>query len=596
MTLSQLLEFEWRVADKATLGVSGITAIEARVAHATRLRKSQRYPEIPSVNELHLPDSAPAKTVIPSLASPGLSSPLVEEARIIGLYDDYKPISDFTMRSVDENFTKHWARKFALVDSRGAERRRDVLKAYIDSAYGPEEPLSIAPNGLFKQRVTLQHSDILIVNAFDYVEAHWSKLCKLSSGVASGSLIPTPYPFLIPAGRFLESYYWDTGFSIDGLILTGRLELAQMQAENLLEQIRHFGFVPNGNRDYYLTRSQPPLSSRLVRSVVEATQRKAKESNDKLLSEKLRHWVSDRAVPLLAGEFDNFWSDENRRFDRSYGLHRHWDELDVERPERYGKDDEALLGKSLRDVRAMAESGLDFTEIFNGDSARNEITNFAPVLLNALLAGFASDVAWLSRFCGLAYEYERFTAIASARRSSIDRHLWDEKAGYYRSLNLSNKQFSPGVDFTTFAPLYVGVASKRQARLVAMSSSELLRHGGLASNTVRPTVHQWDGGNGWAPAQMMAVAGFLNYGYTEQAKDIANRWTRTLAEIFHRHGGFYERIDVEHCDLPESNRHQYPVQEGFLWTNASFVWMLNKVLGFELIHASDEIAAVVGFD
>src|SRR3546814_2865374 len=56
--------------------------------------------------------------------------------------------------------------------------------------------------------------------------------------------------------RFREAYYWDTAFGIDGLIATGRLELAQMQADNFLELIRRFGFVPNGNRDYYLSRSQ----------------------------------------------------------------------------------------------------------------------------------------------------------------------------------------------------------------------------------------------------------------------------------------------------------------------------------------------------
>ncbi len=44
-----------------------------------------------------------------------------------------------------------------------------------------------------------------------------------------------------------------------------------MQADNFIELIRRFGFVPNGNRDYYLSRSQPPLSSHLVRAVVEAT-------------------------------------------------------------------------------------------------------------------------------------------------------------------------------------------------------------------------------------------------------------------------------------------------------------------------------------
>ncbi len=583
--------FEWQVLDRAVVNESAIARLKARSDLAARLRSRICYPEIPSVDALHLPESRPSEITLSHQASPGLASPLLEEARAIALVEDFKPLSDLVAKNLSGDELTFWASEFEQLEAlkNTAENylsaRRLLLQRYLDSAYQTEPSLANAPDTLFKAHTVSEARS----PALAYIEALWPALCKVSVPEHTGSLLPTPYPFLIPAGRFTESYYWDTGFGVEGLLACGHLEAAQMQADNLLEQIRRFGFVPNGNRDYYLSRSQPPLSSRVIRAVAEATQQRAIDHADQALADKLNLWLVKRAIPLLALEFVDFWSDENRRFDRNTGLHHHWDELDSDRPERYSTDDENGLGKSLRDVRAMAESGLDFTEVYNGASSQNEMTNFAPVLLNALLAGFAEDIAQLCSLCscsneGADSELARFTALAAQRRAAIDQNLWDESAGYYRSLNLETGKHSRGIDFTTFTPLYVGIASTQQAQAVARSAERLIKHGGLASSSVMPSRHQWDGNNGWAPAQMMAVGGLLHYatdnnGLAQTATTIATRWTDTLAGIHQKHGGFYERIDVEACDLPPRAAHQYPVQQGFLWTNASYVWMLNRIPG-----------------
>ncbi len=63
---------------------------------------------------------------------------------------------------------------------------------------------------------------------------------------------------------------------------------------------------------------------------------------------------------------------------------------------------------------------------------------------------------------------------------------------------------------------------------------------------------------------------------------------RRSATVFDaRHAGFFERINVETLDLPVRKGHQYPVQEGFLWTNSSFVWMATEVLGHSLIPIAE---------
>ncbi len=578
--------FEWSVADGDVLGVTDRAEIQARSDWARGLLNRVRHPEVPPVTDLHLPLAGPVVGHGRSDPSPGLASPLIEEARILRLHPDYKTLSDLHRRDQDDAWTAHWQAQFAaLTDTRPEHRieaRRELLLRYLDSAYEAEDNFEGLDSDLVRPQWRLEHPDARVRAAFDHIETHWSKLVKTSAGARGSSLLRTPYPFLIPAGRFREAYYWDTAFGIDGLIATGRLELARMQADNFLELIRRFGFVPNGNRDYYLSRSQPPMSSRLVRAVVEATDAEIRDSGDADRAATLQAWVRERAVPLLASEFLDFWSNPQTRFDAATGLHHHWDALDVKRPERYSEDEEADLGKTLRDVRAMAESGLDFTILYAGPSGKNEMSGFAPVMLNALLAQFAGDVASLAGFAGMQDLQDRFSGLAAERRAAIDRHLWDEDGGCYRSLHLETRRRSSGIGFTVFAPLFAGIASQRQAERVLLAAQPLLRRGGVAGSSRFDSLHQWDGDNGWAPAQVMAVRGLRHYGFHDAARDIAARWVEALTTVFGQHGGFFERINVETLDLPVRKGHQYPVQEGFLWTNSSFVWMATEVLGHPL--------------
>lgn len=579
--------FEWSITDGDVLGVADRAEVHARSECAKNLLNRVRHPSVPAVTELHLPLDPPVAGGGRSDPSPGLASPLIEEARILRLHADFKSLSDLHRRDQDADWTAHWQAQFAALDAMAPEQRlaarSALLLRYLEAAYEAEDDFEEIDSGLVRPQWTLDHPDPAVRAAFDHIEAHWCKLVKTSAGARGSSLLRTPYPFLIPAGRFREAYYWDTAFGIDGLLATGRTELARMQADNFLELIRRFGFVPNGNRDYYLSRSQPPLSSYLVRAVVEASDREFSARGDAARSATLLRWVRERAVPLLASEFSDFWSDPQSRFDAATGLHRHWDALDVKRPERYSEDDEFALGKTLRDVRAMAESGMDFTLLYSGPSGRNEMTGYAPVMLNAFLAGFAADVAWLAGFAGLADMQARYTSLAAARRAAIDRHLWDDVRGHYRSLHLETGEPSSGIGFTVFAPLFCGIASPPQAERVLQAAQPLLRRGGIAGSNRFDSLHQWDGDNGWAPAQLMAVNGLRRYGFDAAARDIAQRWVGALATVFGKHGGFFERINVETLDLPVRKGHQYPVQEGFLWTNSSFVAMATGVLGHRLL-------------
>lgn len=47
------------------------------------------------------------------------------------------------------------------------------------------------------------------------------------------SLIALPKPFVVPGGRFREMYYWDSFFTIKGLLASGMHETVRGMIENM---------------------------------------------------------------------------------------------------------------------------------------------------------------------------------------------------------------------------------------------------------------------------------------------------------------------------------------------------------------------------
>ena len=50
--------------------------------------------------------------------------------------------------------------------------------------------------------------------------------------VPHSSLLPLPKPYVVPGGRFGETYYWDSYFTMLGLAESGRDDLLRHMADN----------------------------------------------------------------------------------------------------------------------------------------------------------------------------------------------------------------------------------------------------------------------------------------------------------------------------------------------------------------------------
>lgn len=393
------------------------------------------------------------------------------------------------------------------------------------------------------------------------------------------SLLPLPHRYVVPGGRFGELYYWDSYFTMQGLARSGLGDLMVEMTRNFAYLIDTYGLVPNGTRNYYLSRSQPPVFALMV---------------DLLEREQLASALD--FLPQLRREYA-FWMDGADRLCPGHAhrrvvclpdgalLNRYWDDRPWPREEAFLEDMETALRSGrphhmvFRDLRAAAESGWDFSSRWldapdpragqPADLATIRTTAMLPVDLNALLWHLETRLAAL---CGQAGDAasEVYRAAAQRREAAILQYLWDGAAGVFVDYDWCRGAPRRYLTAATVMPLYLGLASPAQAQAVAQAVQErLLVDGGLAT-TEYASGQQWDQPNGWAPLQWLAVCGLERYGHEALAREIARRWLATVASLYTHECKLVEKYRIRRIEgaARGGGGGEYPLQDGFGWTNA----------------------------
>ena len=409
----------------------------------------------------------------------------------------------------------------------------------------------------------------------EHIRALWPLLVREHREAIDGdTLLALPEPFVVPGGRFRELYYWDSYFTMRGLLVDGRRDLAEPLLANFSHLLRTYGFIPNATRSYMLSRSQPPLFYKMV----------ALLHGDDPAAGFAQH------LPELRAEHA-FWMDgeaglapgqAHRRVLRLADgalLNRYWDDRCTPREESWREDvltSEAARGRVptevWRDLRAGAESGWDFSGRWCADPtdmATIETTAIAPVDLNALLAGLEDAIAQGAARHGDAATSQAFQARAAARRQLLHTRFWRAAAGHFADLHWRQPEASRPLTAASLVPLYLGLATPAQAQAsAAQVQQHLLGANGLLT-TPQHTGQQWDAPNGWAPLQWMAAEGLARHGHTALAREIAERWCASVHRVYLATGRLLEKYDVAQ-DRPGGGG-EYETQDGFGWTNGVYV-------------------------
>lgn len=437
----------------------------------------------------------------------------------------------------------------------------------------------------------------------------------------SDGLLYLEHPYVVPGGRFNEMYGWDSYFIIRGLLRDGRTELAQGMVDNFLFEIDHYGAVLNANRTYYLTRSQPPFLSSMILAVYGA-ERAGHAENKEWLRKAFNAAKKDYGMWMhgehLAGTtgLSRYYGygdgptpeslkDETDHYKKVaaffVGHTEDRAEYQLVTPENpagqpaegrsyevqvcgvaagaIGKSCEpaesiALSGDFYKGDRAMRESGFDITFRFGAYGA--ETHHYAPVCLNSLLYKTEMDFARISEMLGDSKEAGEWRKKAESRGEKIQKYMWNEKSGMFFDLKIQPEKQSDYIYVTTFYPLWVGLATKEEARRVVENLPLFEKAGGLTTST-QLTGAQWDAPNAWAPLQLLALEGLRRYGYDKDADRIADKFLSMVLEDFERDGTIHEKYDAETRTSRVKVTAGYQTNVvGFGWTNGVFLELLHE--------------------
>jgi len=430
-------------------------------------------------------------------------------------------------------------------------------------------------------------------------------------------LLYLPHPYVVPGGFFNEMYGWDSYFIVLGLIADHRAAMARGIVENFLFEIEHYGAVLNANRTYYISRSQPPFLTEMMRAVL--------DDPASFHSKAEAHAWLAHAYPLALRDYATWTRKEHRAGDT--GLARYFDlgtgpvlemrnsdylrgVIDwllahpsedpgylIKASEHPDDAEAARLKVASCDVRASAvcagawSKGYRLSaDYYLGDRAMRESgfdTNFhfgpfggsthhyAPVDLNSLLYRYECDLHDFAVQLGLDADAQRWAQAADARKAAIDKYLWRPELGMYRDYDFVAGKPSAEPYLTTFYPLWAGVASAQQASAVRAKLPLFERMGGLTMSQHRSGV-QWDEPFGWAPTNWLAVAGLDAYGFHDDARRIATEFTGTVDRSFASDGTIREKYNMEsgNADVKVSAGYTENVI-GFGWTNGVYLKLQN---------------------
>ncbi len=461
-----------------------------------------------------------------------------------------------------------------------ARAKRHIMKEYKSKRHDPDFDLSYFVQHHFHGLL----GENYVTNPKHTIEQHIEELWDvLERDVPRnvGSLIGLPHPYVVAGGRYIAQFYWDSYFTMLGLAASGRWHMVENMVKNCAYLIRKFGFMPNGNRTYYVTRSQPPMFALMVRLLA------SNQGSKRTLV---------RYLPYLLKEY-RFWMKGVARLNRRKTavkrvmrmpdgsvLNRYYDSAAVPRAEGY-KEDVAIALQATRpesrvylDIRAAAESGWDFSSRWLADGrsmSTVHTTDIIPVDLNSLLFVLEETI-------GDAYEAllqkrlaSRFRQAAVRRQTAINTYCWNDKDAFYHDFDFVSGAPTPVQSIAAAWPLFAGIASQEQADGVAHKiHSRFLQRGGVVTS-LQQSGQQWDWPNGWPPHQWVTVQGLRHYDHFFLADEIKRRWITMNANLYKKTGKMVEKHNVVDPTRPALNG-EYVLQDGFGWTNGILLAFLRE--------------------
>jgi len=413
-----------------------------------------------------------------------------------------------------------------------------------------------------------------------YIDYAWTYLERKDDLIEKNSTrINLPFPYIVPGGRFGELYYWDSFFSALGLVKQKKFSMFLNMVKNYAFLIDSFGFIPNGTRKYFLTRSQPPVFALYIDLLEDIQGFDVAQPFYEKLEKEYEFWMNRESQIKVGYDFEHLV-----RIDYNTTLNRYYDKGTSPREESFlhdyalgSKMDIAKAKKLYSDLRSGSESGWDFsTRWFRDQKSLETIstTDILPIDLNCLIYFMEQKLAFFYKEIDNDTKYTLFKNRALRRKNDILKFFWSEKEGFFFDYYWTDEKLSNSWTIAGVFPLFVKIASKKQAHQVAVNIEEkFLKKGGVLTTLIE-SGQQWDAPNGWAPLQWITVKGLENYGYENLSEKIKKYFVDTVISSFKDKGALFEKYNmIEAKSFAKGG--EYENQIGFGWTNGVILDFMN---------------------
>ncbi|EFN81352.1 trehalase [Harpegnathos saltator] len=508
--------------------------------------------------------------------------PLLDMVQRSGIFNDSKTFVDLPQLQDPDVTVDHFN---TLMKSTNNKPTRTDINRFVRENFATEDELENATLSDWKENPSILKSihDPVFREWAKNLNNIWRKLARnMKSNVTAHpqrhSLISVNNTFIIPGGRFKEFYYWDSYWIIEGLLLCDMHLTAKGIIENFLSMVERYGFVPNGGRVYYLSRSQPPLLIPMVAKYYEFTHDiDFLSKNIALLETEFEYWQNQKTVNVTKNG-------------QTYRMARYVVNSSGPRPESYKEDYQlaAQLPEQKREelyneLKAAAESGWDFSYrwgVVTNENAKLSLVNVStsniiPVDLNAILERNARLLAFFHIILGNTEKVWSYAQIAKDYRAAIDNILWNEEEEIWLDYDVKNKRSRNAFYLSNLTPLYTMSYNNSKTTKYAEKAVTYLDKNNVESyfggtpTSVNYTGEQWDFPNAWPPLQSFLVKG-LHQTSVERAmklaRELAGRWLRSNYIGYDEYGKMFEKYSAIHPG-ESGGGGEYIAQEGFGWTN-----------------------------
>lgn len=533
---------------------------------------------------------------------------LLHTVQMARLFNDSKHFVDMSLKASPNDTLRAFQ---DLMSETGSKPSKEQVSAFVDenfNAPGSEfvkwTPPDWKPNPEFLDKVV----DPELEHWGRKLNELWKDLGrKISDDVERNpekySQIFVPNPVIVPGGRFREFYYWDSYWTIDGLLLTGMEETVKGMLENFIQMVNAYGMVPNGGRVYYTRRSQPPYLIPMVKLYMDQTNDlEFLRTHIDQLVEEFEFWENERSVEVQG------------RSGRTYKVAQYRAEVGEPRPESYREDYE--LAHNLKsdeakeqlyvELKSGAESGWDYSTrwIINNNTNKGtlqdlKVTSIAPVDLNSLLCSNALSLGQFYRKLGNYTLERKFSNLAEEKNRTMAELFWDSTDGTWYDVDINTQQKRRYFYLSNIHPIWSGCYGQEDARahtidkvISYLKKIKVLNHVGGVPTSLVESGQQWDFPNAWAPLQHLVIMGLYNarsihHEAENLSLSLAEKWIRTNWQGYQQSipNAMFEKYNVSIIGLPGGGG-EYDVQLGFGWTNGVALRLLETF--------SDRLTATTG--